>query len=97
MMIEVEQARSAFYSPASAQDEIGDTRALAVHSAKTFSSEIYQFCAGEVIQLHRGIGLTWEHDAASLLQPRGEQCLRARLAALHPEQVARLIRLDAAA
>jgi alkylation response protein AidB-like acyl-CoA dehydrogenase len=31
--------------------------------AKTVCSEALQYAAGEMIQLHGGIGITWEHDA----------------------------------
>ena len=31
--------------------------------AKAYCSEAYSFVAAETIQLHGGIGFTWEHDA----------------------------------
>ena len=63
MMIEVEQARSAVYWAACAVDEGSDEATLAVHSAKSFAADTYFRCAGDMIQLHGGIGFTWEHDA----------------------------------
>lgn len=63
MMIEIEQARSAVYWAACAVDEGSDEATLAVHSAKAFSADTYFRCAGDMIQLHGGIGFTWEHDA----------------------------------
>ena len=63
MMIEVEQARSAVYWAACSVDEASDDKMLALHSAKSFSSDCYRMCSGNMIQLHGGIGFTWEHDA----------------------------------
>ena len=63
MMIEIEQARSAVYWAACAVDESSDEAALAVHSAKSFAADTFFRCAGDMIQLHGGIGFTWEHDA----------------------------------
>jgi alkylation response protein AidB-like acyl-CoA dehydrogenase len=63
MMIEIEQARSAVYWAACAVDEGSEEAALAVHAAKSFAADTYFRCAGDMIQLHGGIGFTWEHDA----------------------------------
>jgi len=63
MMIEIEQARSAVYWAACAVDEGSDDAALALHAAKAFCADTYRMCAGNMIQLHGGIGFTWEHDA----------------------------------
>ena len=37
--------------------------AIAACMAKAFCSEAFLRCAGETIQIHGGIGFTWEHDA----------------------------------
>ncbi|MBS0254949.1 MAG: acyl-CoA/acyl-ACP dehydrogenase [Proteobacteria bacterium] len=63
MMIEIEQARSAVYWAACALDEGSDEAALALHAAKCFAADTFFMCAGNMIQLHGGIGFTWEHDA----------------------------------
>lgn len=63
MMVEIEQARSAVYWAACAVDEGSDEATLALHAAKSFCAETYHMCAGNMIQLHGGIGFTWEHDA----------------------------------
>lgn len=63
MMIDIEQARSAVYWAACALDERSDDAALALHAAKSFCADTYRMCAGNMIQLHGGIGFTWEHDA----------------------------------
>lgn len=63
MMIEIEQARSAVYWAACAVDEGSDNAHLALHAAKAFCADTFFKCAGDMIQLHGGIGFTWEHDA----------------------------------
>lgn len=63
MMIEIEQARSAVYWAACAIDEGSDEAPMAVHAAKSFVADTAFRCAGDMIQLHGGIGFTWEHDA----------------------------------
>ena len=63
MMVEIEQARSAVYWAACAQDEQTDDPQLALHAAKSFCADTFFKCASDMIQLHGGIGFTWEHDA----------------------------------
>lgn len=63
MMIEIEQARSAVYWAACAVDENSDEAPIAIHAAKCFCADTYFMVAGNMIQLHGGIGFTWEHDA----------------------------------
>ena len=63
MMVEIEQARSAVYWAACAVEEGSDEAALALHAAKCFCADTAFRCAGDMIQLHGGIGFTWEHDA----------------------------------
>jgi len=63
MMIEIEQARSAVYWAACAIDEQSEEQSIALHAAKAFCADTFFKCAGDMIQLHGGIGFTWEHDA----------------------------------
>ena len=63
MMIEIEQARSAVYWAACAVDEGSDEAQMALHAAKSFCADTFFLCASNMIQLHGGIGFTWEHDA----------------------------------
>jgi alkylation response protein AidB-like acyl-CoA dehydrogenase len=63
MMVHVETARScAYYAAASAQQESPDLQDIAA-LAKVTCSEAFFFCAAQNIQVHGGIGFTWEHDA----------------------------------
>lgn len=63
MVVEIEQARSAVYWAACAVDEGSDEAELALHAAKAFCADTFFKCAADMIQLHGGIGFTWEHDA----------------------------------
>jgi alkylation response protein AidB-like acyl-CoA dehydrogenase len=63
MLLEVESAKSAAYYAAWAAQEDNDELAIAASLAKSFCSESYFHCAAENIQIHGGIGFTWEHHA----------------------------------
>ena len=63
MLVQVESAKSAAYYAAWAVAEANDEVALVAPLAKSYCSEAYFFCAAENIQIHGGIGFTWEHDA----------------------------------
>jgi alkylation response protein AidB-like acyl-CoA dehydrogenase len=62
MLLEVESARSATYYAAWAVDADAPDRALASSMAKAYVSDAYRRAAGNGIQVHGGIGFTWEHD-----------------------------------
>nr|WSW70481.1 acyl-CoA/acyl-ACP dehydrogenase [Streptomyces sp. NBC_00995] len=59
----VESARSAALGAAFAADEAPGALTRAAAVAKSVCSEAFSAVAGEMIQLHGGIGITWEHDA----------------------------------
>jgi alkylation response protein AidB-like acyl-CoA dehydrogenase len=64
MLIEVESARSAAYHAAgSAAEATSDELGVAAAIAKAYCSEAYFHVAAETVQVHGGIGFTWEHDA----------------------------------
>lgn len=63
MVVEIEQARSAVYWAACACDEQAEEATLALHAAKSFAADTAFRCAADMIQLHGGIGFTWDHDA----------------------------------
>ena len=63
MLLEVESARSAAYYAAWAAEEQSDELPLVSSLAKAFCSEAYFRAAADNIQIHGGIGFTWEHDA----------------------------------
>ena len=63
MLVQVESAKSAAYYAGWAASEDNDELATVAPLAKSYCSEAYFFCASENIQIHGGIGFTWEHDA----------------------------------
>lgn len=69
MAMQVETARSAAYYAACLAQE-GDDRALgyAAAMAKVHCSDAFAQCAGDTIQIHGGIGFTWDHDAHLLFK-----------------------------
>ena len=63
MMLLVEASRSAAYYAAAAIDEDGEELAEACHAARAYVPDAYCSVTGDAIQLHGGIGFTWEHHA----------------------------------
>ncbi len=63
MLLEVESARSAAYYAAWAVDHAPSEVAKAAAMARIMCTEAFFKCAGDSIQVHGGIGFTWEHPA----------------------------------
>lgn len=63
MLVAVESARAAVHHAVEAAAQGWDSLRLAAPMAITLAAEAYQYCARQNIQLHGGIGCTWEHDA----------------------------------
>jgi alkylation response protein AidB-like acyl-CoA dehydrogenase len=62
MLVQVESAKSATYYAAWAVANGVAEAHLAACMAKAYCSDAYRFVSGEGIQIHGGIGFTWEHD-----------------------------------
>ena len=62
MLVALENAKSLTYYAAWAMDQGLDEAPLAASMAKAAASDMYRKIAGTGIQLHGGIGMTWEHD-----------------------------------
>ena len=63
MLLEVESAKSAAYYAGWCAAEMNDELAQVASLAKSYCSEAYFHAAAENIQIHGGIGFTWEHPA----------------------------------
>src|SRR5437763_1363231 len=63
MLLEVESAKSAAYYAAWAIADDTDEVPVVVSLAKAYCSDAFASAATETIQIHGGIGFTWEHDA----------------------------------
>jgi alkylation response protein AidB-like acyl-CoA dehydrogenase len=71
MLLEVEGARSAVYWAAWALDHEPDTAPLAAACAKAYAGDAGRRVPRSALQVHGGIGFTWEHDLHLFLK-RGE-------------------------
>ena len=63
MLLEVESAKSAAYYGMWCASEMNDELASVASLAKAYCSEAYFHATAENIQIHGGIGFTWEHPA----------------------------------
>jgi alkylation response protein AidB-like acyl-CoA dehydrogenase len=63
MLLEVESAKSAAYYGMWCAAEMNDELPSVASLAKSYCSEAYFHAAAENIQIHGGIGFTWEHPA----------------------------------
>lgn len=102
MALAVETSRSAAYWAACVADDSGHNGdgtalALAASGAKSWCARSYFDCAATAIQLHGGVGFTWEYDVH--LYFKNARALEALLGdgTCHRERVAHLIGLDDAA
>ncbi|MGY1665676.1 acyl-CoA dehydrogenase family protein [Geodermatophilus sp. SYSU D00696] len=59
----VDQLRSLVWWAAWAADSAPDELPLAASAAKAYAAEVFERAAETVVQVHGGIGFTWEHDA----------------------------------
>ncbi len=62
MSLDLERAWSAVYYAAMALDAADDDAPRAVHVAKAAAGTAARRAARDGIQIHGGIGFTWEHD-----------------------------------
>jgi len=63
MLLEVESGKSAAYYAGWAAAEDSEELPVVASLAKSYCSEAFFHAAAENIQIHGGIGFTWEHDA----------------------------------
>ncbi len=93
MMIELESARSAAYYAACVAAEGSDELPVVASLAKAYCSDTYFQCAAECLQIHGGVGFTWEYDVHLYLKRARSSEILLRDPAYHRERVARLIGL----
>jgi alkylation response protein AidB-like acyl-CoA dehydrogenase len=63
MLVEVEGAKSAAYYAAWCAAEVNEELPIGASLAKAYCTEVYATAAADNIQVHGGIGFTWEHPA----------------------------------
>jgi alkylation response protein AidB-like acyl-CoA dehydrogenase len=93
MLVEIENAKSLTYYAAWAVDENVPEAALAASMAKAYVSDAYRKVSGTGIQLHGGIGFTWEHDLHLYFKRAKASEFTFGDATYHRERVATLINL----
>jgi alkylation response protein AidB-like acyl-CoA dehydrogenase len=93
MLVDVENAKSLTYYAAWAVDENVPEAPLAASMAKAYASDAYRKVAGAGIQLHGGIGFTWEHDLHLYFKRAKASEFTFGDATYHREKVAQLINL----
>jgi alkylation response protein AidB-like acyl-CoA dehydrogenase len=91
MLLEVESARSAAYYASSVVGSGSPEASIAASLAKSYCSEAYTHAAKENIQVHGGIGFTWEHDAHLYLKRAKSSELLFGSPARHRERLADLV------
>ena len=62
MLLEIEQTRSAVINACSSLNKKGKAREMALSACKMTIGRVGQIVAEEAIQLHGGIGMTWEYE-----------------------------------
>jgi len=93
MLVDVENAKSLTYYAAWAVDENVPEAALAASMAKAYASDAFRKVAGAGIQLHGGIGFTWEHDLHLYFKRAKSSEFTFGDSTYHRERVAQLINL----
>jgi alkylation response protein AidB-like acyl-CoA dehydrogenase len=93
MLVAVENAKSITYYAAWAQDQDAPDAPLAASMAKAYVSDAYRKVAGDGVQIHGGIGFTWEHDLHLYFKRAKGSEVTFGDATFHRERVARLIAL----
>jgi alkylation response protein AidB-like acyl-CoA dehydrogenase len=89
MFVQVESARSASYYAAWAAAHSEDELPTAAATAKAYCSDAYFAVAAECIQIHGGVGFTWEHDAHLFFKRAKSSETLFGAAAFHRDIVAR--------
>jgi alkylation response protein AidB-like acyl-CoA dehydrogenase len=93
MLVDVENSKSITYYAAWAMDEGVPEGQLAVSMAKAYVSDAYRRVSGAGIQLHGGIGFTWEHDLHLYFKRAKGSEFTFGDATWHRERVAQLVNL----
>jgi alkylation response protein AidB-like acyl-CoA dehydrogenase len=91
MLLETENSRSAVYGAAWAADAEPDSLPLAASMAKAYASDAGWRVPDASIQVHGGIGFTWEHDLHFFLKRGKANAASYGTPSWHRERVADLV------
>jgi alkylation response protein AidB-like acyl-CoA dehydrogenase len=93
MMVRVESAHAAAFEAAEAADAGDADFPMLASMAKAYCSEAYFANAGEAIQLHGGVGFTWEYDPHLFFKRARASAELLGNAAWHRERIANALEL----
>ncbi|MBV8889573.1 MAG: acyl-CoA dehydrogenase [Alphaproteobacteria bacterium] len=91
MLVDIENAKSLTYYAAWALDQELEEAAMAVSMAKAYASDMARKVTSAGIQLHGGIGMTWEHDLQLFLKRAKASEVAFGDAGWHRERLAQLM------
>jgi alkylation response protein AidB-like acyl-CoA dehydrogenase len=91
MLLETENSRSAVYGAAWAADAEPESLPLAASTAKAYASDAGWRVPDAAIQVHGGIGFTWEHDLHFFLKRGRANAATVGDAKWHRERVAEAV------
>jgi alkylation response protein AidB-like acyl-CoA dehydrogenase len=94
MLVELESARSAAAYASAAITSGADDVSVAASIAKVYCSQAFYHITAESIQLHGGIGFTWEHPAHLYFKRAKSAEVLFGLPAAHRERIAALIGMN---
>ncbi|HET9162400.1 MAG TPA: acyl-CoA dehydrogenase family protein [Solirubrobacterales bacterium] len=94
MLLETENSRSAVYGAAWAADAEPESLPLAASMAKAYASDAGWRVPDASIQVHGGIGFTWEHDLHFFLKRGKSNAAMFGTASWHRDRVADLVLAD---
>jgi alkylation response protein AidB-like acyl-CoA dehydrogenase len=97
MMVQVEAAKSAAWYAACVADEGSEELAEAAAIAKSYCCDAFYECAASAIQLHGGVGFTWEHDVHLYFKRARASATLLGSSAWHRERLMRVLGLGEAA
>jgi alkylation response protein AidB-like acyl-CoA dehydrogenase len=93
MLFEVESAKSITYYAAWAAQEDNDEAPITAAMAKAYVSDAYRHTAAENIQIHGGVGFTWEYDCHLYFKRAKSDEAWLGDATFHRERVAQMLDL----
>ena len=93
LIVALEKARASAYFAALTIAEDDERRAIASSAAKVAAADCERIMSHDGIQLHGGIGYTWEHDMHLYVRRAKSDSLILGSAAEHRERIARLLGL----
>ena len=93
MLFEVESARSITYYAAWAASEANDEAELTAAMAKAYAGDAYRKASAENIQIHGGVGFTWEYNCHLYFKRATADAAWLGDATLHRERVAQLLKI----